>query len=505
MQSDGGLLLAIDDVQWLDPASARVLSFAVRRIGEEPIGVLATLRGAADEPDPLGLATAFPPGAFAEITVGPLPIGHLQTLLRQRFTERMPRSKVAAVHTASRGNPMFALEFARTAERERPDPQAPLPVPSSLQELVSERARALPEDTRPLLELVSAIERPTPALLVKGLDQARFETLLDEAVSAGAIAVDSDGVVRFTHPLLGAAVYYGMASGRRRAVHLQASTLVGDLEQEARHIALATSAPDGGIADVVERAAYAAAERGAPDAAAILLAEAERLTPPDDETARVRRVFAGARFLTEGGDLRAAQTRVEPFLDPSIPAGVRAQALVIRSDAEHMNRTQIPVFLQEAIDIAPDPRVRWDAWIRYAQQGGWASGDAPTAAASARQALQIAVDMNDRDLITASNAALAFYEAVRGNREIEFGTAELDGSEHLARAAPWQITPAISVGVRLLWAGELDRARDVLQREHDALVRQGSLLRLIWTLLPALFDLEWRAGIGAQPTRMRRK
>ena len=40
LAKDGPLLLAIDDVQWLDPASARVLSFAVRRVGEEPIGVL---------------------------------------------------------------------------------------------------------------------------------------------------------------------------------------------------------------------------------------------------------------------------------------------------------------------------------------------------------------------------------------------------------------------------------------------------------------------------------
>ena len=56
LAGDAPLLLAIDDVQWKDPASARVLSFAVRRIGEEPIGVLATLRGAADEPDPLGRA-----------------------------------------------------------------------------------------------------------------------------------------------------------------------------------------------------------------------------------------------------------------------------------------------------------------------------------------------------------------------------------------------------------------------------------------------------------------
>ena len=97
---------------------------------------------------------------------------------------------------------------------------------------------------------------------------------MDEAVSAGAIVVGNDGVVRFTHPLLGAAVYFGMPPGRRRALHLHVAGLVDDLEQQARHLALATTSPDEEIADVVDRAAEAAAARGAPDAAALLAAEA---------------------------------------------------------------------------------------------------------------------------------------------------------------------------------------------------------------------------------------
>jgi predicted ATPase len=147
LSEEAPLLLAIDDVQWLDPASVRLLSFAVRRISEEPIGVLATLRGAADEPDPLGLADAFEPGAITELAVGPLGIGHLQRLLRRRFDVRFPRSTVSAVHTASGGNPMFALEFARAAGREPADLQAQLPVPSSLEELINGHVKALPAET----------------------------------------------------------------------------------------------------------------------------------------------------------------------------------------------------------------------------------------------------------------------------------------------------------------------------------------------------------------------
>ena len=335
------MLLAIDDLQWLDPASARVLSFTIRRVGEEPIGVLATLRGDAEERDPLGLADAFQPEAFAELTVGPLAMQHLQQLLRQRFEIRIPRAKVAAVHAASRGNPMFALEFARAAEREGAELQAQLPVPSSLQELVSERARALPKDTLPLLELVSAIERPTLSLLAKAFGESRAEALLDDADGAGAVVVGGDGVVRFSHPLLGAAVYFGMPSGRRRAVHLQAAELVDDLVQEARHLALATSAPDARIADVVERAAHAAAERGAPDAAAALSAEAVRLTPADDEATRVRRTFAGAGFLHRGRRRPCRASAGRAVARPSAPDEVRAQALVIRADTEYVDRTLV--------------------------------------------------------------------------------------------------------------------------------------------------------------------
>jgi hypothetical protein len=367
-------------------------------------------------------------------------------------------------------------------------------VPSTLQELVDERVRALPQNTRPLLELVSAVERPTQGLLAKALGEGSAESLVDEAVSAGAIAVGTDGAVRFTHPLLGAAVYFDMPPGSRRAVHLRAAQLVDDLEEQARHFALATATPDEEIANVLERAAYMAAERGAPDAAGAFAAEAVRLTPPEDEAARVRRTFAGAGFLMEAGDISEARARIEPLLDPSVSPAIRSQALIFRAETEHRDRPLIRRYLQEAIDIAPDPRVRWQAWIRHAQHGGWVSRDARTAAESARRALDIGVELDEARLIAAASAAAAFYEAARGIHDIEFGDAELARAEHLPRAAPWQITPAISLGARLLWAGELDRARNVLRREYDVLAQQGRLSMLPLTLMAFLSELEWRAG-----------
>ena len=55
MSRAGPVLVAVDDVQWLDPASAGVLQVAFRRLRGEPIGVLATARGAPGASLPLGL------------------------------------------------------------------------------------------------------------------------------------------------------------------------------------------------------------------------------------------------------------------------------------------------------------------------------------------------------------------------------------------------------------------------------------------------------------------
>jgi DNA-binding NarL/FixJ family response regulator len=348
---------------------------------------------------------------------------------------------------------------------------------------------------------VAAIERPTLPLLVRALGESTMP-LVDEAASVGAIVVGSDGVLRFTHPLLAGAVYYDMPPGRRSALHREAAAVVDDLEQQARHLALATTEPDESVADVVERAAAAAARRGAPDAAATLAAEAVRLTPPEDEPSRARRTFVIAGFLMDAGDVGEVRRRIEPLLDPSIPPPVRSQALVFRAETER-DRLKIRAFLREAIDTAPDPRVRWAAWMRYAQQGGWISADARTASEAAREALDIAIALDSPQRIAASTAALAYYEAARGHGDIGFGEEELaaagqllvfdEWSEEL-RPAPWQITPALSVGGRLLWAGELDRARHVLESEYETLVRQGSILRLPLILMMQLSDVEWRSG-----------
>jgi len=105
----GPLLLALDDLQWLDAPSARALAFAVRRLGKGT-GIVATLRLDAGDPVELRLGLE---GRLSEIEVKALPVGAVHDVLRQGGLT-VSRRDSRQIHTASGGNPFYALELARS-------------------------------------------------------------------------------------------------------------------------------------------------------------------------------------------------------------------------------------------------------------------------------------------------------------------------------------------------------------------------------------------------------
>ena len=232
LAQEAPVLIAVDDVQWLDPSSARILSFAARRLDELPIGVLVAQRG--DGPDPLDLRNALG-AAHEELRLGPLSRGALSHLVRSRGDVPLPRPVFTRVYEVSGGNPMFALEFARSLDGDRPQ-LGPITIPSSLQDLVRARVERYPEDVRRVLATVAAAERITTPVLAT-LDPAAPE-LLAAAVDLDAVAIESDGLIRFTHPLLGSAAYGDLAPAARRSLHKELARVSEDVEDRARHLAL---------------------------------------------------------------------------------------------------------------------------------------------------------------------------------------------------------------------------------------------------------------------------
>jgi predicted ATPase len=125
LAASGPVLLAVDDVQWLDPSSSAMLEFATRRLRDERLALLVSRR--QESPSAAGrLELAMPEERRLVFRVGPLSMGALHRLLRDRLGTTLARPALRRVHDASGGNPFYALELVRALESSGgPNPAGP--------------------------------------------------------------------------------------------------------------------------------------------------------------------------------------------------------------------------------------------------------------------------------------------------------------------------------------------------------------------------------------------
>jgi DNA-binding CsgD family transcriptional regulator len=477
------VLVAIDDAQWLDAPSQRILAFAARRLGDAPVGILVTQRD--DTGDPLDLGHALEE-RVAEIRVAPLSAGALNHLIRTRLGLRIPRPTMARVHQASGGNPMFALEFAQVAA----SVSGPLPLPSSLEQLVRDRVGGLPPTILPLLAAVAASERPTPAVLVRALGKG--EAALDDATAAGALVIGPDGIVRFTHPLLASAVYEALPPARRDAVHTNLAHASSDIEERARHHALATREPDANVASLLDEAAAHARARGAPDAAAELAQQSVRLTPLSDVEGRENRMLATAEFLLEF-DVAASSRVLDELLGAGVSGPRRARALLLRyavePDAERAGQ-----FAKEALEHAGGNRaLRARALLLLSRHAVYLD-DPATSVSLAHRALVEAEQVHQPALLAEALAATAFRSAAAGHPEPALADRALAlAVEHRSVQGSFPIFPTHVVALERMLAGNLAGARELMEESLDMTLRSGRE-RDRWVILTTLVRLELEAG-----------
>jgi DNA-binding CsgD family transcriptional regulator len=323
----GPVVVAIDDVQWLDAASARALEFALRRLDGEPIGVLGTVRVSPEEAEPVELLRSLPHERLGRLPLGPLTVGALYELISSRLGVQLSRATLLRLHETSEGNPFYALELARAlldADRD-PEPGEPLPVPAGLRELVQRRLRRLPPPTREVLLVASALNPPMLTVVQNAIGDTAAEGV-ELAVDAAVVELDGDEI-HFTHPLL-ASIHYASAPVRRRqALHARLADVVSDPEERARHLGLAVEGPDEAVATALEAAATRAKGRGALVAAAELMDEAQVRTPPTATADRRRRRLAAAEAHYTAGDRDRALRPLEEELGSSAPVPERAEVL----------------------------------------------------------------------------------------------------------------------------------------------------------------------------------
>jgi DNA-binding CsgD family transcriptional regulator len=484
------VLVAVDDAQWVDPASARVLAFVLRRLGDRHVATLATLRGGLEVHDPLRLADAYGP-RLAQIELAPLSTGALQRLLRVRLGLRLPRPVLARVQEASGGNPMFALEFARTAAVSSGGD--PLIVPATLEELVRDRVERLPSQLTPLLELAAVLERPTVSTLAPALGGVeRTVALVEAAADADVLLIDDQDLVRFTHPLLATAIYARLTSPARRRLHRRSAALVDELEPRARHLALGCAEGGSAVVGLLEQAAAAAAHRGAPDAAAELVEHAWRLTPESEPTPRHQRALALARYLGESSQTPRAAVVLDELLAEDLTDPLRSEALVLRATVDD-ETARAAAFFSEALRYCGDNgSLRVRVLLCLAEAHAQWLGDLPGADAFIRQARACGEGIDDRGLQASILKWSGRIAALRGRpeRELAWAAIELEGG---APPPLGQSGARCVLAQQLAWAGELATARALVEEHLSELADRGAEFDRAWQL-PMLAEIELRQG-----------
>jgi DNA-binding CsgD family transcriptional regulator/tetratricopeptide (TPR) repeat protein len=313
LAADRPLLVAVDDAQWLDDATAESLPYALRRAEALAVGVLVSVRTEGGRPPTF--ENCVPADRRREVEVGPLSVGALHAVVKGQLQHSLPRPTLVRVAMSCGGNPFYALEIARELERVgAPRPGEPLPVPGELQALVRSRMSRLPARTREALLTAACLSQPS-------IDDVGAEAI-GPAEEAGILHVERDGRLRFAHPLLASAVRDSASAARRQSVHRRLAERLTDPQERARHLAAAATGPDESVAAMLDAAAEQAVRRGAVTTASELFRQAIELTEDISSVQAARRAIRFEECCVQGGG------------DPAEPRSVLEATLSACGDPE---------------------------------------------------------------------------------------------------------------------------------------------------------------------------
>ncbi|QFZ20309.1 AAA family ATPase [Saccharothrix syringae] len=408
------VVLAVDDAQWLDEASARVLEYVLRRLAEERVAVVVAVRSDDDEQPPLGLAGQ---DDLAHLRLTGLSIGALHRLVRSAFGAPLPRPTLIRLQRTSGGNPFYALELARALARDgaATAPGLPLPAPRAFDELLADRLVALPAAARDALLYAAALAQPTVDLVRRAMpDPDEAEDALADAEDLGVVEVVA-GAIRFTHPLLRSTAYSAAPAGRRRRAHRRLADVVADPETRALHLAFGAGAPDPGVAEALDGAALAARQRGAPETAARLweLAAGHATDPARGAALLV----SAAQCLFFAGDAKRARDLFEAAVadlpdGPERVAALLELAVVVFYGDGPVEATALS---DEALARAgDDPVLTATAYLR---RSWFCQNDTALRYRNTRQALEAITGHEDAapaDLVACILVSSAYYRLLSG-------------------------------------------------------------------------------------------
>jgi DNA-binding CsgD family transcriptional regulator len=290
------LIGVIDDVQWLDRASAQALGFVARRLAADPVGLVFAARDPGDE-------LAGLPG----LNVDGLPDRDARALLDGALAGPLDTRVRDLIIAETRGNPLALLELPRGLTSAELAGGFGLPGTAPLTDRIEDsftrQLDALPADALQLVQLAAADPSGDRSLVWRAAGRLGISAQAAAGPAVEAGLVEFGAQLQFRHPLARSAAYRSAALSDRQRIHAALAEVtdpVADPDRRAWHLAQAAAGPDEEVAAELERCAGRAQARGGLAAAAAFLERSVALTV--DATRHAERTLAAAQASLQAGE-----------------------------------------------------------------------------------------------------------------------------------------------------------------------------------------------------------
>jgi DNA-binding SARP family transcriptional activator len=231
------LVVALDDLQWSDPASIDALELIWPRLNSDRVRLIATCRtDALVDREDIGqwVERQSNAGRLAAIHLEPLNAAQTVELAEQTAPGTGVYYARWLQHETA-GNPLFIIEHVRATLHLPASPPAALP--ESIQRLLRARLSALTPEARELLR-AAAVLGPVFSLAhlraMAALPQEAFLNLFDELLQRGLLQEDGSGA-RFVHGRLREVALADITRTRLLTLHGSAARVVPDPALSAYH------------------------------------------------------------------------------------------------------------------------------------------------------------------------------------------------------------------------------------------------------------------------------
>ncbi|MEV5799661.1 LuxR family transcriptional regulator [Streptomyces collinus] len=476
-----GLVLALDDLHWADPASRELVDHLIRHPPRGPVLLVVARR---DRQTPASLTAALTRGAVggAVLQLALEPLSEQESVLA--LAPDIPGERARRLHAASEGNPLYLFALAH-AHRTGGPPHGPTPdghgdavepagLPRGLTVLLLDELTTLTEPQRRLVEAVAALgDHATPALVtaVTGLSLKDVENETGALVARDLLRAGPGGRWALRHPLLRALVHEGTAPGWRAEIHRRAARELAragaPVTDRARHVERSLTGWDAQAAEVLVEAA-ARFTSTAPGTAAHLLDVVLTHLPdtPDRFARRGELVLARARALGVSGNLQESRDLLHILIEtagkdhPELRTRAVAQCAVMERHLGHS--PEATALLRRELSRDPGPSPAQAVSLRLALgMSALLTASYPDAREDVAQAVALARSHDHPTGEAAALALAALGEAYEGETEAAARFADAAGSLADALTDPGLADPCEAL-VWLAWAETL------LERYDDA-------------------------------------